>query len=693
MFHYIDANKIIDNAMKEGYVTAKWTKFSISGPPGTGKSSFLKLLYNEDPPVHHDSTPIFATQEARKVDIISGLNIDSVWTKIDHESLKEIIAKGIKYGIQHHKPEEHGPKENTSVNRLSSQKSVDQLTDQLQKTTGSSNSKSPTSTAEHQRLGQSSLPKPTVTQEIVDLLPQVKKSKELHQAHWIYGIDTGGQYAILDIAPALLRYNSANILTHKLTEGLDDKVKFFFSVEGNLIGEPDKKQITNMQLLKASFRSLPSVHFPNLPNAHIKEVQEPCYIVLGTFFDKILKSGESLKMKNERLWLNLENFRRVTIKHSESEEELIFPLNTTERGNTELKMAARIRNEICRYYIEAKIPIRWFLFQLELDRLHESTKSSIVNKSKCLEIGKSLQMKHGDVETALMYYHDLTIFLYFPKILPNIVFLHPQPLFNKLSDLIIVSFSKAVDFFNEKGKFLDDPGAHEDLKVQGTFKESLLTSRNSHLSEGFSSDFSPNDFIKLMISLFIFASLPEQGKYFVPTVLPHIDLKEDMKIPFKKDVDPLILSWKMVPLPHGVFPALVVNLLQDLQKFTLPCAGASNKHLRYRNAITLCADAGDILLVDAIFWMEIYYSGPPKICSTIRTAIHDGICSIISSFHYISNISPDEYFYCKKCSNSHFCRINDTKDILTCNETHQTFDIDKYRQLPWFLVKSELKIL
>ena len=36
--------------MKEGYDTVKWTKFSVSGTPGTGISSFLNLLYNEDPP-------------------------------------------------------------------------------------------------------------------------------------------------------------------------------------------------------------------------------------------------------------------------------------------------------------------------------------------------------------------------------------------------------------------------------------------------------------------------------------------------------------------------------------------------------------------------------------------------------------------------------------------------------------------
>ena len=74
--------KLLDEVMKEGYITAKWTKFSISGAPGTGKSSFLKLIYNEPPPEHHDGTPVVSTYKTRKVDIIPAtVGHDSVWTK------------------------------------------------------------------------------------------------------------------------------------------------------------------------------------------------------------------------------------------------------------------------------------------------------------------------------------------------------------------------------------------------------------------------------------------------------------------------------------------------------------------------------------------------------------------------------------------------------------------------------------
>ena len=687
--------KLLDKAMKEGYVTAKWSKFSVSGAPGTGKSSFVKLLYNEPPPEHHNSTSVIATHEARKVEIVSStIGDDLMWTKIDHNSLKEMIAQGVKDGIRHYEihvdeVEDHEPSERTPVDKPL-EESGDHPTDQQEETSDSNDSESST-TVRHV---------PIVTQEIIDLLPLVEKSKKLFQSHWIYGVDTGGQAAFIDIAPALLRYHSVNILTHKLTERLDDKAKFFFSIKGKQIGEPVEKQITNIQLLEASFRSLTSVGSPELPNIHIKHVQEPHCIVLGTFFDKMLETGESLSEKNSCLRPILEKFGKVIIKHRTARNEIIFPINTTARGEKELKMATRIRESICKHYIEAQIPIRWFLFQLELDLLYESSKSSIVNKLKCLEIGKSLQMRPKDIEAALMYYHDLTIFLYFPKILPNVVFLHPQPIFKRLSDLISISFADAVDSLEEECIYLYDPGVHEELKVQGTFEEKLLTSPNSHLSQGFSPEFTPQDFLKLMTSLFIIASLPEKGKYFLPTVLPTTTSFAEYKYipdPFKQYTDPLILSWDMIPLPQGVFPALVVNLLHrnHSPKFQLrrplrstPC---------FRNAITLRTDYGDILLVDGIYLMAIYSTDPLKRCSPLHEAIHAGIREVVINFCYIANVKNlKKYFYCKICSNEspkHFCHLNDDQKTVTCCDSHTTACINESCQLPWISVGGEFKVV
>ena len=330
-----------------------------------------------------------------------------------------MIAQGVKDGIRHHKPEEvneYGQLESIPVNEPSEsipinqppesmpvnqplEESDDQPTYPQEEMADSDDLESSTTTGHN----------PIVTQEIVDLLSQVEKSEELYRSHWIYGVDTGGQAAFIDIAPALLQYHSVNILTHRLDEKLKDKAKFFYSIKGTVIGQPVAKQLTNLQLLEASFCSLSSVNSPKLSNNHIENYQEPHCIVLGTFYDEFKKlgySGESLKDKNSCLLSTLEkyNLSDTTIMHLTAEKEVIFPVNTMARDDNEEKMAERICHEICQYYIEAKVPVRWFLFQLELYEYQKSSLSKsnvdIISKSKCLEVGKSLQMEADDIEAA-----------------------------------------------------------------------------------------------------------------------------------------------------------------------------------------------------------------------------------------------------------------------------------------------------
>ena len=196
-----------------------------------------------------------------------------------------------------------------------------------------------------------------------------------------------------------------------------------------------------------------------------------------------------------------------------------------------------------------------------------------------------------------------------------------------------------------------------------------------------------------MTSLFIFASLPEQGKYFIPTVLPTADITESMTAPFIKDVDPLILSWDMKPLPRGVFPALVVYLLHRKHHPQFQLKRPLRSTPRYRNMITLHTNYGDVLLVDGIYWIAVYYSDPYKRCSTIREVVHTGIGEVIQNFQYMSNIGNlEEYFYCMFCSNKsreHFCQLKEDKKTVTCCESCISNVIDKTRQQPWYPMNGE----
>ena len=66
----LEYSDLFNKARKEGYVKIKWTKVSVSGPSGSGKSSFLKLLLDKPAPVNHDSTPVTTAPEVRIITIM-----------------------------------------------------------------------------------------------------------------------------------------------------------------------------------------------------------------------------------------------------------------------------------------------------------------------------------------------------------------------------------------------------------------------------------------------------------------------------------------------------------------------------------------------------------------------------------------------------------------------------------------------
>ena len=628
--------------MKNGFVTVEFSKFSISGAPGTGKSSFLRLLYNDEPSDSdnvHNSTNVVAPRPAHVITAIKGDDQKSSWKIVKPDDIMEIIAGNIKNNMEI-SPEIKAHQVGSDVVGRSIEEPV------------AAKSYQPLPDTDINKPNQITIiedrPKSDVSQHIIKLLDHVQESKELYKAHWIYGIDTGGQAAFIDIAPALLRYNSVNIFTHKLDERLDDKAKFFFCVQGNLIGYPVERQITNLQLFEALFRSLTSVNPLRIPENKNEEenVQKPHCIVLGTYYDELVKpgySGESIETKNFILWSKLKelNLKDQAILYREKGDAVIFPVNAIARDKYEKELADEIRCQICEYSLKAPIPIRWFLFKLELDQKFCQSNIFVVSKSKCQDIGEGLQMKVDDVEAALMYYHNLTVFLYFPDILPNVVFLHPQPLFTLFSDLINISFAETIDHLKVHGiegnRIIIKPSDYRDLKDEGCFTRDLLS---LPLFNGFSDDFTADNFLHLMTSLLIMAYLPKEEKYFIPTVLPTTPSTNYDSLPFafKEHVDLLIVSRDMKPFPRCIFPSLVVNLLCSKNQLAFQLKRPLRSTPRYRNVITLQTNYGDVLLVDGIYWIAVYYSDPYKRCSTIRDVVHTGIGEVIQNFQYMSNI-------------------------------------------------------
>ena len=168
----------------------------------------MKLLLDKDPPDCYHSTPVATVSEVRMVKttpVIVGEATQS-FIKVDIDLLKEMLAEAIKKGVR----------PCTSSTVQSDEDDNDQYSsDEAQDVEQQENQASVETIFQSYEL----LPSLTVSnasKEILDRLPLVKMSTPFLESHWIYAIDSGSQAAFLDIAPGLLRYNSVNILTHKL---------------------------------------------------------------------------------------------------------------------------------------------------------------------------------------------------------------------------------------------------------------------------------------------------------------------------------------------------------------------------------------------------------------------------------------------------------------------------------------------
>ena len=258
----------------------------------------------------------------------------------------------------------------------------------------------------------------TVNEELLQLITEVKKSDELYNTHMMYGVDLGGQAAFLDIAPALLRYHSLNIVLFRLDEKLDDTANFFYSVHGRKVGEGEKRQMSTMQLTKSFFRCK-SQHCPPSLN-RLEKYGRPHFIVIGTCYDEYERLQEnnelkeSLDEKNERLHSELKNYEDVRHDYIKG-KDIIFPVNNMGRGRNEEEIAERIRRITGRSYIRAEVPARWFFFQVELKSKTKGRR--MISLDECVEIGKSVGMQRKEVLAALWYFHNLSIYLHFPGIL------------------------------------------------------------------------------------------------------------------------------------------------------------------------------------------------------------------------------------------------------------------------------------
>ena len=713
------------------------------GPPGSGKTCSQHLLLNEDPPLHKnlplsseaenespsksitDSTPI-ACRAVKAIRI--SCNDDKTLKRITRDELLQKLASNLKNEGERRKRElssapthpsgasRAGKSKQELVINSATNKSEGEQVSLLQASIGNAGKGTQEQadagkhTQEQADLAISenlnpSVPPPEeevetsdVLEEIIKLIPQAKARQLTDE--WVYIIDSGGQPAFQELLPLFTRAASLNVVTLDISKPLDEEYPYPYHVNGMLFNSDEELKYTNRKHFESSVLSGIFNQKPlDLQCVTTETPEHTMYFVLGTHYDEFEKMhagnveskltelndelAESLPTSIRKKYIIYD--RHKSMAHKES-NIIIFPFNTLLPAKTDERDKASkcLSNAILKcseVSLKMQVPIRWFVFELQLEGKAQSTEGlSFVTKKEAIEEGKKLKMNEAEVEEVLQYLHNCTIILYYPNVEPvQLVFVNPNRILEALSHLLILRFTDHVtaQSFAKSMTLKERHNIHE-----GIFEKSLL----KKFTKVFSGEFQPEYFINLLKHLHIIVELPGH-KYFLPCALPAYDIR-DFKIP-ETTIKPLRFVWCIkenewgpgyVPVPQGSFPLMIVFLLK--QKECPVCFNKADGIKQFRDMVSFlisfkkdCEPMQKLYIVKCSKYIEVTYIGQPEHCpklrDTVKTAINKSLKAINAADGYLHSafaclhnkehscfVNEDMKTYCRE-SSDHDCPFDD----------------------------------
>ena len=635
----------------------------MCGLPGTGKTCAQNLLLNKGA-LSGESTPIAdRTVRATRVSYDNN-NWDEVTREAMLSRLKDnLLQKASKLQVSATTSKQKAPT-STSEN----------ISEHVSEYT---NSESDDNTADSNDIHDDK--NITVITEVLktDLVKGFQEKEE-----WLYIIDSGGQPAYQELLPLFTRAASLNIITIDLSKPLEEELELKYRIGGKSYPCHSKStQLACFESVVSSGAIFEPLIIPGVTD--IAKQSRSMHMILGTHYNDDNEAvGERERLSCEKrlseFVSSLKSYLGECVIKTPA-KSMIFHVNSLAESSKREKYRKEVCQAIWGYGADAsckfKLPIRWFAFELSLPE------SRIITEKEAISIGEKYKMKEEDTKCALRYLHHVSLILYYPEVL-DVVFTSPQPILKILSQLLALTYVNVDSNLLLTGR----PSlSNKEYLLKGFFRENLLKNLKAS-SEVFSDYFQPSHLIKILHHLNIITPVQgnEKGDYFIPYALPsYTCTAEGWCIPDKNpdDAQPLhFLYWnkqkdQFLPIPHGVFPLTVVNLLNQKQfNVIVPSEG----FYLHRDAMSLLIEMNEtchtLHIVNRHSHIEVYYTGPRKNCAKVRELIIEAIKDSSKAI----NIAHEYIHSAFSCQHRMNCIVTDKgKPKKPCDQTC-TFDDDEY---------------
>ena len=316
-------------------------------------------------------------------------------------------------------------------------------------------------------------------------------------------IDIGGQPQFLELLPRFISGMSVGIVVIDLSQDLTDyPIVYFYGEDGKPVGEGVRSNLTNEHLFRLFLQMIVSQSMSR------KDIR---VVIVGTHRDVEYKSKESRESKEGKLKEIIASFHleKNIVYNDESYSHVIFAVNA-KTPEVEDRVISRKIMEVMMDEEQAEnisIPLKYHKLELTLKEMAHSEKVVIPFKEVFKQISHHYS-NNREMKDGLIFLKDAFRIFYF-KEFPDLVFGEPQLLLNFMTEIVVCHM-----------KLSTNPGSEHLSAVWKYFKEQGIVSEFvlKEISNVFDEFLTPGIMLEvLQVLLIIFKVNP--GEYIMPSLL------------------------------------------------------------------------------------------------------------------------------------------------------------------------------
>ena len=366
-----------------------------------------------------------------------------------------------------------------------------------------------------------------------------------------------------------------------------------------------------------------------------KEILRPKVFLVGTHKDQLDSKLadtciEAIDQQLQEAIKSTSHYSRLV--EFSSETQMVFTVDNFSNNDSDFqKIRSAVERVVVRDEFQMTSPAHWLIFSLALRTLE----SPVISYDECFEIAKECNInKHEELDEALHFIHSkMGLIRYFNyEDTKNVVIIDPQFLFNKVTELIVDTFTFEKSHMSKV----------DDFKKKGIFSISEFEQISSRNKSGMKA----SQFEKLLEKLRIAAPLEVNGEpsYFFPCALAHVNEVKD-EIEPQSPIPPLMITFQCGYCPKGLPGALIKYLMTNEMNSCIKWKLSCDKMFRNQVSFFVGPFIDDIILKITATYLKLIYIPKDtnrkavsldRLCSEILAAVTNGIEQVTSDINYIN---------------------------------------------------------